>query len=431
MAAFLAPGMTRRSLFGVAFVAALAVVGLFLLFDYNQTDRAKGDEIRLGNAVAAELQSAALTVQRLSALDAAQIAQERARLRENIIQLKGLHAELRGSDGRPRPRGLSADALALFLDPPGRLDQTLRIYIADLIVIAEAGSQDSAASQAATRAVLAKAEPLRDSLADFVRVQANGKIAMKLDKGDRLVGVWTCSEAEDVLLSARGGKCIRFPVSAVRVFRGRDSTGVRGIRLGKGDEVISMSILKHVEASPEERTDYLRAASTTRRLVTAEPDAVDADGEALAAKLAEPPFAKMAKEEEFILSLTENGYGKRSSAYDYRITGRGGQGIVNIETSTRNGKVVASFPVEHSDHIVLVSDGGQIIRVPVAGISIMGRSTQGVGVFNVAEDEKVVSVTWLAEEDDDGGNGGGDNEGGAEDNARGNGAAQDLTGGGK
>ncbi len=169
MAAFLAPGITRRSLFGVAVAAALAVVVLFSLFDYNQTDRAKGDEIRLGNAVAAELQSAALAVQRLSTLDAAQFPQERARLRENIIQLKGLHAELRGSDGRPRPRGLSADALALFLDPPGRIDQTLRAYIADLSVIADAGGQDTAASQAATRAVLATAEPLRDSLADFVR----------------------------------------------------------------------------------------------------------------------------------------------------------------------------------------------------------------------------------------------------------------------
>lgn len=169
MAAFLAPGITRRTLFGVAFAAVLAVVGLFLLFDYNQTERAKGDEIRLGNAVAAELQSAALTAQRLSTLDAAQIPQERARLRENITQMKGLHAELRGSDGGPRPRGLSADALALFLDPPGRLDQTLRTYIADLIVIADAADQDSAASRAARRAVLAKAEPLRDSLADFVR----------------------------------------------------------------------------------------------------------------------------------------------------------------------------------------------------------------------------------------------------------------------
>ena len=169
MAAFLAPGITRRSLFGIAFVAALAVVGLFLLFDYNQTDAANGDQIRLGNALAVELQSAALTAQGLSSLDAAQARQERARLSENTAQLSRLHAELRGSDGPPRPRRLSADSLALLLDPPRRIDQSLRTYIADLIVIADADGSDSTASQAATRAVLAKAEPLRASLADFVR----------------------------------------------------------------------------------------------------------------------------------------------------------------------------------------------------------------------------------------------------------------------
>ena len=169
MAAFLAPGISRRSLFGIAFVAALAVVGLFLLFDHNQTDAANGDQIRLGNALAAELQSAALTAQGLNTLDVVEARRERARLRENIAQLSRLHAELRGSDGQPRPRRLSAEALALFLDPPGRIDQTLRTYIADLIVIAAADGQGSTARQAATRAVLAKAEPLRDSLADFVR----------------------------------------------------------------------------------------------------------------------------------------------------------------------------------------------------------------------------------------------------------------------
>ena len=240
----------------------------------------------------------------------------------------------------------------------------------------------------------------RNRLSDFVSVMANGKIAMKLDPGDRLVDVLPCTEEHNVLLAARSGKCIRFPVTAVRVFKGRDSTGVRGIRLGKGDEVISMSILRHVEADAATRDEYLQAVGAARRLGSAEYTDKQEDrdrDETLAARLKEPEFEAMARDEEFILTVTENGFGKRTSAYDYRIAGRGGQGIANIETSERNGKVVASFWVDHDDQIVMVSDGGQIIRCPVDDIRIAGRRTQGVTLFTLAEDERMVSVTRLVE----------------------------------
>ncbi len=241
----------------------------------------------------------------------------------------------------------------------------------------------------------------RNRLSDFVNVMANGKIAMKLENGDRLIGVRTCDDQEDVLLASRAGKCIRFPVTDVRVFSGRTSTGVRGIRLEKDDDVISMSILIHAEFGTETRDDYLRAVRAKDRLegiADSEPDAQDVD---LAARLEEPEFAEMAKGEEFILTVTENGFGKRSSAYEYRVSGRGGKGIVNIETSRRNGPVTGSFPVAESGEIMLVTDGGQLIRMPVNDIRIAGRATQGVTLFRVSEGEKVVSVTKLGDEDDE------------------------------
>ena len=228
----------------------------------------------------------------------------------------------------------------------------------------------------------------RNALSDFTNIKANGKIAMKLvdDKGEslgELIGVQACNEDQDVLLAAASGKAIRFPVTDVRVFAGRNSTGVRGIRLQKDDTVISMSILTHAEAdSTETRDAYLRYANAMRR---GDDDRPDHD----------PAFERLATEEEFILSVTSNGYGKRTSAYEYRIAGRGGQGIINIETSSRNGQVVASFPVEDEDQILLVTDGGQLIRCPVADIRIAGRSTQGVTLFKTAADEHVVSVTRL------------------------------------
>jgi DNA gyrase subunit A len=233
----------------------------------------------------------------------------------------------------------------------------------------------------------------RNKLSDFVNVKASGKIAMKLAEGDRLIGVSTCTEAEDVLLATRRGRCIRFPVSDVRVFSSHTSTGVRGIRLGKDDEVISLGILHHMYADTAEREAFLRAAAVQRR--AGDEPAVEGT------EPVEPParFEELKAEEEFILAVTANGYGKRSSAYEYRITGRGGQGIANIERSERNGDVVAAFPVADRDQIMLVTDGGQLIRCPVHDIRIAGRKTQGVVLFKVAEGERVASVAHLAEEE--------------------------------
>ena len=256
----------------------------------------------------------------------------------------------------------------------------------------------------------------RNSLSDFLNIKANGKIAMKLDKGEWLIGVETCTEAQDVLLASRGGKCIRFHVGEVRVFSGRTSTGVRGIKLAKGDEVISMSMLRHADFAVEERDAYLRMSKARRgngEGVEAEapeteaPDTEAPDTEAPGIPIAqitlsEERYIEMERHEEFLLSVTSKGYGKRTSAYEYRVTGRGGQGIANIETTERNGKVVASFPVRDKDQIMLVTNSGQLIRTPVNDIRIAGRKTQGVTLFKVEEGERVVSVTRLGEEDDAG-----------------------------
>jgi DNA gyrase subunit A len=213
----------------------------------------------------------------------------------------------------------------------------------------------------------------RNLLSDFTEVRANGKIAMKLGDGERLIAVQTCSEADDMLLATRRGKAIRFPVSDVRVFKSRDSTGVRGIRLDGKDEVISMSIVTHVAYDSETRDSYLRGD--------------------MAAEQSE----KMAAEEQYVLTVTENGFGKRTSAYEYRITGRGGQGIANIDMTEKTGLVVASFPVNHADEIMLVSDGGKLIRMPVDDIRIVGRRTQGVTLLRTAEGERVVSAARLCD----------------------------------
>ena len=243
----------------------------------------------------------------------------------------------------------------------------------------------------------------RNRLSDFASVMANGKIAMKLDDGDRLVGVETCAAGENVLLAARSGKCIRFAVDEVRVFSGRTSTGVRGIRLAKGDRIVSMTILRHTDIDTASRDAYIRHANARRR--------TDGDGGVPENGLSPETIARFEAAEEFILSITENGYGKRTSSYQYRTTGRGGQGIVNIETSLRNGPVVATFPVEAADEIMLVSGAGTLIRSPVADIRIAGRNTQGVKLFNTAEGERVVSAARFAKEFDEIGNGDGDDDG--------------------
>ncbi len=218
----------------------------------------------------------------------------------------------------------------------------------------------------------------RNALSDFTNIMANGKIAMRLDPGDRLIGVQTCNEDDDILLAARNGKCIRFAVTDVRLFKGRNSSGVRGMRLTDDDTVISMSVLRHVEVETAEREAYLRETVT----------------------LAPDRKTDLAAGEQFLLSATENGYGKRTSAYEYRVAGRGGQGIINIETSSRNGPVVASFPVDNDHEIMLVTDGGQIIRMPIDDIRIAGRNTQGVILFRTGQGERVVSVARLDESGD-------------------------------
>jgi DNA gyrase subunit A len=227
----------------------------------------------------------------------------------------------------------------------------------------------------------------RNALDDFSYVPSNGKIAMKLDDGDKIVGVQICGGQDDVLLAANGGKCIRFPVIDVRVFKGRGSTGVRGIRLNKNDQVISMSVVAHAEIDVAERDAYLRWANANRRV---EGGAEDQEMPTKPANADE-----LAAREQFILTITENGYGKRTSAYEYRVAGRGGQGIISIETSARNGHVVSTTPVEDDDELVLVTNAGQLIRCPVHDIRIAGRNTQGVTLFNTDDDEQVVAVARL------------------------------------
>ncbi|MGO4385906.1 DNA gyrase subunit A [Microvirga sp. 2YAF29] len=248
----------------------------------------------------------------------------------------------------------------------------------------------------------------RNKLSDFVQVNRGGKIAMKLDEGDHIVDVQICSEHDDVLLTTADGQCIRFPVTDVRVFKGRDSMGVRGINLAKGDDIISMAILRHVDASGEERSAYLKMRRAVMGEQTnAETEAAD-DAEETAenanVSLSQERYAEMSALEQCILTISEKGYGKRTLSYEYRITGRGGKGITAMAVNSRNGKLVASFPVENSDQIMLVTDGGQLIRVPVDGIRTVGRNSQGVTVFSTKGKEKVVSVEHIEGEDAEEGN---------------------------
>jgi len=247
----------------------------------------------------------------------------------------------------------------------------------------------------------------RNKLSDFVQINRNGKIAMKLDDGDAIVGVSLCTAADDVLLSSALGRCIRFPVADVRVFAGRDSTGVRGMRLAEGDSVISMAILRGVDATPAERGAYLKHATAMRAALNGEgeepaapaEDEEEADGPV---SLSVERIADLGAAEEIVLTVSSEGFGKRTSAYDYRRTGRGGQGLIAQDLSRRGGRLVASFPVEESDEILLVTDQGQLIRVPVAQVRIAGRNTQGVTIFRTGDDEHVVSVERL---EGDGGEG--------------------------
>lgn len=240
----------------------------------------------------------------------------------------------------------------------------------------------------------------RNKLSDFVNINRNGKIAMKLEDGDGIVGVDTCSEHDDVMLTTNSGQCIRFPVTDVRVFAGRNSVGVRGIRLADSDRVISMQILHHIDVDAEERAAYLKLSRAMRGEADENGNGADEDG-VIAGDLPQERYAQMSAAEQIILTVSENGYGKRTSSFEYRVTGRGGKGITAMAVNNRNGGLIASFPVEDSHQIMLVTDGGQLIRCPVDGIRIAGRATQGVIVFKTASDEKVVAVEGISEVDDD------------------------------
>ena len=234
----------------------------------------------------------------------------------------------------------------------------------------------------------------RNKLSDFTNVNRAGKIAMKLDEGDGILGVQIATPEQDVLLTTSGGQAIRFPITALRVFAGRTSTGVRGISLADGDRVISMSILRHFATNSEERAAYLKM----RRAVAGETDAPEDGADEIVGDVDVERYAAMSASEEHILTVSQNGYGKRTSSFEYRVTSRGGKGIQAMVVNDRNGPLVASFPVEETDQIMLVTNGGQLIRVPVDGVRIAGRATQGVTIFNTAEGEDVVSVERVTEE---------------------------------
>ncbi len=253
----------------------------------------------------------------------------------------------------------------------------------------------------------------RNKLSDFRNIRSNGLIAMKLEGDEKLIDVKICRDDEDVILATRLGRAIRFEISELRVFASRTSTGVRGIRLKNDDEVISMSILKHVDAAAEERLAYLKRAASLRGLDSLSDGNTEDDQTALESPeetedtpssitLTDERFAELQSREQFLLTVTKGGFGKRSSAYEYRVTGRGGQGITNITLTNKNGgEVAGTFPVTDDHQIMLVTDQGQMIRMPVAGIRTTGRAAQGVTLFRVAKDEHVVSVAWLKHNEDD------------------------------
>jgi len=246
----------------------------------------------------------------------------------------------------------------------------------------------------------------RNALSDFENINRNGKIAMKLDEGDQIVSVEICTPENDVLLTTAYGRCIRFLLQdEVRLFKGRDSDGVRGIKLDDGDSIISMTVLTHVDADASERAAYLKQANMLRRAqgeeVAEEADEVAGDDEEVvegAGELTPERFAELSAKEQFVLTVSERGFGKRTSSYEYRTSGRGGKGIVAMVVNDRNGRLVASFPIGESDQIMLVTDGGQLIRCPVNDVRIAGRNTQGVRIFKTDEDEHVVSVEHIPDD---------------------------------
>lgn len=240
----------------------------------------------------------------------------------------------------------------------------------------------------------------RNKLSDFLNIRQNGKIAMKFEEeSDELIAVKPCREDQDVFLTLRGGKCIRFPVPEVRVFQSRNSTGIKGIKVENGDKVISMSIINHVDVDQDSRAAYLKLSRALRHT-----EFEDLEGEEVletTKTLSEDEFKALESKEQFILTVSETGFGKRTSSYEYRTTHRGGSGIANIKIADKTKAIVSSFPVLDTDNILMVTDGGKMIRLGVDKIRIAGRQTMGVTLFKTAEDEKVVSAAIIAENDDE------------------------------
>jgi DNA gyrase subunit A len=231
----------------------------------------------------------------------------------------------------------------------------------------------------------------RNKLSDFTQVNRNGKIAMKPDEGDGIIGVQICTEDDDVLLTTAKGQCVRFRTTDVRVFKGRDSTGVRGVTLADGDFVIGMAVLRHIDVTTKEVSDYFKWDAQSRGEVEVEQEETPADGEA------PTPFERLSwlkTQEQFILTVTSAGLGKRASAYEYRVTNRGGKGLI-AHRLTDDAQIVASFPVLDQEELLLVTDKGQLIRTGIDQIRIAGRATQGVILINVSEDEHVVAAERL------------------------------------
>ena len=243
----------------------------------------------------------------------------------------------------------------------------------------------------------------RNALSDFTNVRSNGKIAMDLPEETKLVNARIANEDDDVMLVTDSGRAIRFSTTAVRVFKGRKSTGVRGIKLLGDDKVVSMSIIRHFEASPDERSAYLKMRRAVAGMSDDEVNSQEEEEEEINANATISPekYAEMSAVENLILTITSSGSGKLSSSHDYPVRGRGGMGVSAIDKKMRGGLLVASFPVEIEDQIMLATSNGQSIRVPVEGISFRSRSAGGVKVFNTGEDEQVVSVAWIAEKGDD------------------------------
>ncbi len=249
----------------------------------------------------------------------------------------------------------------------------------------------------------------RNELSDFANINRNGKIAMKLAEGDGIVGVQTCTDHDDILLTTRLGKCIRFAIGDVRVFKGRDSTGVRGIKLANGDEVVSLSLLHHTDATTAEARAYLKQASAARRAISGEEGEIVTDETAEdedigeEATLTSERYAELGAKEQFVLAVSENGFGKRTSSFEYRTIGRGGSGIVAMDMGRKNTAIVTAFPVEETDDLMLISDAGTTIRVPVSSVSVQRRGSGGVTVFRVEGGERVVAVERIEETSGDAG----------------------------